>query len=105
MLEISQLSSLLSSSEDGLSKVCVPFFFSSLLVGAIQTAGLTELMNQAGPHTVFALTNDAFSALPKADLNKLMGKDSPGSRHSGFSRTKPVSNENTGLRSGNVRLG
>uniref|UniRef100_A0A4W5RDZ3 Transforming growth factor-beta-induced protein ig-h3 n=1 Tax=Hucho hucho TaxID=62062 RepID=A0A4W5RDZ3_9TELE len=45
----------------------------SLLVGAIQTAGMTELMNQAGPHTVFALTNDAFSALPKADLNKLMG--------------------------------
>uniref|UniRef100_A0A8K9XB84 Transforming growth factor-beta-induced protein ig-h3 n=1 Tax=Oncorhynchus mykiss TaxID=8022 RepID=A0A8K9XB84_ONCMY len=45
----------------------------SLLVGAIQTAGLTELMNQAGPHTVFAPTNDAFSALPKADLNKLMG--------------------------------
>uniref|UniRef100_A0A8C7T189 Transforming growth factor-beta-induced protein ig-h3 n=1 Tax=Oncorhynchus mykiss TaxID=8022 RepID=A0A8C7T189_ONCMY len=44
----------------------------SLLVGAIQTAGLTELMNQAGPHTVFAPTNDAFSALPKADLNKLM---------------------------------
>uniref|UniRef100_A0A8C7K045 Transforming growth factor-beta-induced protein ig-h3 n=1 Tax=Oncorhynchus kisutch TaxID=8019 RepID=A0A8C7K045_ONCKI len=45
----------------------------SLLVGAIQTAGLTELMNQAGSHTVFAPTNDAFSALPKADLNKLMG--------------------------------
>ncbi|CAB1324815.1 unnamed protein product [Coregonus sp. 'balchen'] len=45
----------------------------SLLVGAIQTAGMTELMNQAGPHTVFAPTNDAFSALPKADLNKLMG--------------------------------
>ncbi|KAJ8015067.1 hypothetical protein DPEC_G00022280 [Dallia pectoralis] len=45
----------------------------SLLVGAIQTAGMTELMNQAGPHTVFAPTNDAFSALPKADLNRLMG--------------------------------
>uniref|UniRef100_A0A6Q2Y8W7 Transforming growth factor-beta-induced protein ig-h3 n=1 Tax=Esox lucius TaxID=8010 RepID=A0A6Q2Y8W7_ESOLU len=55
---------------------CVfPFFSLSLLVGAIQTAGMTELMNQAGPHTVFAPTNDAFSALPKADLNRLMGKE------------------------------
>uniref|UniRef100_A0AAY5L0T6 Transforming growth factor-beta-induced protein ig-h3 n=1 Tax=Esox lucius TaxID=8010 RepID=A0AAY5L0T6_ESOLU len=34
-----------------------------------------QLMNQAGPHTVFAPTNDAFSALPKADLNRLMGKE------------------------------
>uniref|UniRef100_A0A8C7T9M8 Transforming growth factor-beta-induced protein ig-h3 n=1 Tax=Oncorhynchus mykiss TaxID=8022 RepID=A0A8C7T9M8_ONCMY len=69
--------------------MCIPFC-SSLLVGAIQTAGLTELMNQAGPHTVFAPTNDAFSALPKADLNKLMSKDIPGSRHSSFSQTKPI---------------
>ncbi|XP_067103251.1 transforming growth factor-beta-induced protein ig-h3 [Osmerus mordax] len=45
----------------------------SLLVGAIQTAGLTELMNQPASHTVFAPTNKAFSALPPADLNKLMG--------------------------------
>lgn len=45
----------------------------SLLVGAIQTAGLTELMNQQAFHTVFAPTNNAFSALPPADLNKLMG--------------------------------
>ncbi|KAL0973710.1 hypothetical protein UPYG_G00209910 [Umbra pygmaea] len=44
----------------------------SLLVGAIQMAGMTELMNQAGPHTVFAPTNKAFSAMPRADLDRLM---------------------------------
>uniref|UniRef100_A0A7N9AL61 Transforming growth factor, beta-induced n=1 Tax=Mastacembelus armatus TaxID=205130 RepID=A0A7N9AL61_9TELE len=44
----------------------------SLLVGAIQTAGMTELLNQQGALTFFAPTNDAFNALPKAELNKLM---------------------------------
>ncbi|XP_036404539.1 transforming growth factor-beta-induced protein ig-h3 isoform X2 [Megalops cyprinoides] len=45
----------------------------STLVGAIQTAGLTEMMNQPGTYTVFAPTNEAFSAMPAADLNKLLG--------------------------------
>ncbi|KAI1898991.1 hypothetical protein AGOR_G00078080 [Albula goreensis] len=45
----------------------------SILVGAIQTAGLTEMMNQAGTYTVFAPTNDAFKAMPAADLNNLLG--------------------------------
>ncbi|KAM3866930.1 transforming growth factor-beta-induced protein ig-h3 [Diretmus argenteus] len=44
----------------------------SLLVGAIQTAGMTELMNQQGTLTVFAPTNDAFNAMPQSELNKLM---------------------------------
>ncbi|XP_070692424.1 transforming growth factor-beta-induced protein ig-h3 [Pempheris klunzingeri] len=44
----------------------------SLLVGAIQTAGMTELLNQQGALTFFAPTNDAFSAMPPAELNKLM---------------------------------
>uniref|UniRef100_A0A672YWW9 Transforming growth factor-beta-induced protein ig-h3 n=1 Tax=Sphaeramia orbicularis TaxID=375764 RepID=A0A672YWW9_9TELE len=44
----------------------------SLLVGAIQTAGMTELLNQQGALTFFAPTNDAFSAIPQAELNKLM---------------------------------
>uniref|UniRef100_A0AAQ5XIN1 Transforming growth factor-beta-induced protein ig-h3 n=1 Tax=Amphiprion ocellaris TaxID=80972 RepID=A0AAQ5XIN1_AMPOC len=35
----------------------------SLLVGAIQTAGMTELLNQQGTLTFFAPTNDAFNAL------------------------------------------
>jgi len=45
----------------------------SVLVGAIQTAGMTELMNQQGALTVFAPTNDAFNALPPNDLNRLLG--------------------------------
>ncbi|XP_041653548.1 transforming growth factor-beta-induced protein ig-h3 isoform X2 [Cheilinus undulatus] len=44
----------------------------SLLVGAIQTAGMTELLNQQGALTFFAPTNDAFSAMPPPELNKLM---------------------------------
>jgi len=45
----------------------------STLVGAIQRAGLTELLNKPGASTVFAPTNAAFQAMPSADLNKLMG--------------------------------
>lgn len=45
----------------------------STLVGAIQRAGLTELLNKKGTYTFFAPTNAAFRALPSADLNKLMG--------------------------------
>ncbi|KAM4621411.1 transforming growth factor-beta-induced protein ig-h3 [Polymixia lowei] len=44
----------------------------SLLVGAIQTAGMTELMNQQGALTVFAPTNDAFNAMSRPELNRLM---------------------------------
>lgn len=44
----------------------------SLLVGAIQTAGMTELLNQQGALTFFAPTNDAFNALPRPELNKLL---------------------------------
>uniref|UniRef100_A0A1A8RFD6 Transforming growth factor-beta-induced protein ig-h3 n=1 Tax=Nothobranchius rachovii TaxID=451742 RepID=A0A1A8RFD6_9TELE len=44
----------------------------SLLVGAIQTAGMTELLNQQGSLTFFAPTNEAFSTLPQAELNSLL---------------------------------
>uniref|UniRef100_A0A8C3A2I7 Transforming growth factor-beta-induced protein ig-h3 n=1 Tax=Cyclopterus lumpus TaxID=8103 RepID=A0A8C3A2I7_CYCLU len=44
----------------------------SLLVGAVQTSGMTELLNQQGALTFFAPTNDAFNALPRAELNQLM---------------------------------
>lgn len=44
----------------------------SLLVGAIQTAGMTELLNQQGALTFFAPTNQAFGALPQAELSNLM---------------------------------
>lgn len=44
----------------------------SLLVGAIQTAGLTELLNQQGELTFFAPTNQAFNTLQPNELNKLL---------------------------------
>ncbi|XP_056139471.1 transforming growth factor-beta-induced protein ig-h3 isoform X2 [Lampris incognitus] len=44
----------------------------SILVGAIQTAGMTELMNQQGALTVFAPTNNAFNHIPKPEFNRLM---------------------------------
>lgn len=47
----------------------------STLVGAIQTAGLTEMMTQDGTYTIFAPTNEAFSAMPPDDLSKLLGND------------------------------
>ncbi|XP_038596358.1 transforming growth factor-beta-induced protein ig-h3 [Tachyglossus aculeatus] len=45
----------------------------SMLVAAIQSAGLTETLNREGAFTVFAPTNEAFRALPPGELNKLMG--------------------------------
>ncbi|XP_028907194.1 transforming growth factor-beta-induced protein ig-h3 [Ornithorhynchus anatinus] len=44
----------------------------SMLVAAIQSAGLTETLNREGAFTVFAPTNEAFRALPPGELNKLM---------------------------------
>ena len=40
----------------------------TILVDAVEAAGLTDVLNQPGPFTVFAPTNDAFLAL-LADLN------------------------------------
>ncbi|XP_073476795.1 transforming growth factor-beta-induced protein ig-h3 [Aquarana catesbeiana] len=45
----------------------------SLLVTAIQSAGLTETLNREGTFTVFAPTDEAFRALPRAELNRLLG--------------------------------
>lgn len=43
----------------------------STLVGAIQRAGLTELLNKKGTYTFFAPTNAAFSLMPPADLSNV----------------------------------
>ncbi|KPP64811.1 transforming growth factor-beta-induced protein ig-h3-like [Scleropages formosus] len=66
----------------------------STLVGAIQRAGLTELLNQKGSYTVFAPTNDAFRAMPSGEYNRLMGK-SRLSDHPGLMATwiKPLHGE------------
>lgn len=47
----------------------------STLVGAIQSAGLTELLNKKGTYTFFAPTNAAFSGVPSADLNRLLSNE------------------------------
>ncbi|XP_061895916.1 transforming growth factor-beta-induced protein ig-h3-like isoform X1 [Entelurus aequoreus] len=48
----------------------------SVLVGAIQTAGMTELLNQPGALTFFAPTNNAFDALPQTEVSQMM-RNSP----------------------------
>jgi uncharacterized surface protein with fasciclin (FAS1) repeats len=45
----------------------------STLVTAVQKAGLVDTLNSAEGITVFAPTNDAFSAVPKATLDKALG--------------------------------
>ncbi|MEH1951126.1 MAG: fasciclin domain-containing protein [Nostoc sp.] len=42
------------------------------LIQAVQAAGLTEQLATPGPYTVFAPTDAAFSALPKATLDQLL---------------------------------
>jgi uncharacterized surface protein with fasciclin (FAS1) repeats len=42
------------------------------LVQAVQAAGLVDTLSGQGPLTVFAPTNEAFAALPKGTLEKLL---------------------------------
>ncbi|MEX2500214.1 MAG: fasciclin domain-containing protein [Wenzhouxiangellaceae bacterium] len=42
------------------------------LVTAVQAAGLVETLKGDGPFTVFAPTDEAFAAIPKADLEALL---------------------------------
>ncbi|MEP6904680.1 MAG: fasciclin domain-containing protein [Gemmatimonadales bacterium] len=42
------------------------------LVAAVQAAGLVETLRSKGPFTVFAPTNDAFSALPEGTVANLL---------------------------------
>lgn len=44
----------------------------SQLVGALEAAGLTDALEQAGPLTVFAPNNDAFTKLDQGDLTALL---------------------------------
>ncbi|MEH2045730.1 fasciclin domain-containing protein [Nostoc sp.] len=41
------------------------------LTSLLKTAGLADILQQPGPYTVFAPTNDAFAALPPATLQQL----------------------------------
>ena len=38
----------------------------STLVAAIEAAGLTDTLNGEGPFTIFAPSNEAFAAIPRA---------------------------------------
>ena len=42
------------------------------LVAAVQQAGLVDTLKGAGPFTVFAPTDEAFSKIPKAQLDALL---------------------------------
>jgi len=42
------------------------------LVAAVKAAGLVETLESAGPFTVFAPTNEAFSKLPDGTVNNLL---------------------------------
>ena len=42
------------------------------LVAAVKAAGLVETLQSAGPFTVFAPTNEAFSKLPKGTVESLL---------------------------------
>ena len=42
------------------------------LVSAVQAAGLVDTLNGAGPFTVFAPNNEAFAAIPPADLDAIL---------------------------------
>ncbi len=44
----------------------------STLVAAVSEAGLVDTLNGEGPFTIFAPTNDAFAAIPEADLNAIL---------------------------------
>jgi len=44
----------------------------STLVTAVTQAGLVDTLNSEGPFTIFAPTNDAFAALPPADLQAVL---------------------------------
>ena len=46
--------------------------FLSTLVAAVKAGNLVETLKGSGPFTVFAPTNDAFSALPEGTLERLL---------------------------------
>jgi uncharacterized surface protein with fasciclin (FAS1) repeats len=50
----------------------------STLVTAVVAADLVETLSSAGPFTVFAPTNDAFSALPAGTLDSLLKPENKG---------------------------
>jgi uncharacterized surface protein with fasciclin (FAS1) repeats len=50
----------------------------STLLKVVEAAGLTTTLEQPGPYTVFAPTDDAFAKLPAGTLDKLLKPESKG---------------------------
>ena len=50
----------------------------TVLVDAIERAGLTQTLSEPGPYTVFAPTDSAFAALPEGTLESLTPEDLQG---------------------------
>src|SRR5258707_7781553 len=48
------------------------------LVAAVKAAGLVQTLESAGPFTVFAPTNEAFSKLPKGTVETLLKPENKG---------------------------
>jgi uncharacterized surface protein with fasciclin (FAS1) repeats len=47
----------------------------STLVAAVTEAGLVDTLNGPGPFTIFAPVNDAFAAIPEADMTAVMADE------------------------------
>jgi uncharacterized surface protein with fasciclin (FAS1) repeats len=52
----------------------------SIFLKAVKTAGMKDVLSGAGPYTVFAPTDDAFTKLPKTMFNGLLYGDTPESK-------------------------
>ena len=46
--------------------------FLTTLASAVQAAGLVDTLNGPGPFTIFAPSNEAFAAVPQADLDAIL---------------------------------
>jgi len=55
-----------------MSLVVAAAAITTLLVAAVEAAGLGDTLKGDGPFTVFAPTDDAFSALPEGTVEKLL---------------------------------
>ena len=73
----------------------------STLVTAVMQAGLADTLNSEGPFTIFAPTNDAFAAIPQADLEAVLADKDVLDQHPHVPRGRR--REPQGIRPGNGR--
>lgn len=68
----SEAASETSSAEVDIVDTAIAAGSFTILIEAIQEAGLEETLKGPGPFTVFAPTDEAFDKIPEADLNALL---------------------------------